>query len=91
MARADGAATAGGARWWRRPWVAAAALFAVAAIALAHGCFFPIASLPEPTSDQGQMAWNLWHTTESVLAGHDPYVTGPVSYTHLTLPTILLV
>jgi hypothetical protein len=78
LARADGAATAGGARWWRRPWVAAAALFAVAAIALAHGCFFPIASLPEPTSDQGQMAWNLWHTTESVLAGHDPYVTGQV-------------
>jgi hypothetical protein len=49
-------------------------------IALTHGCYFPLRSLPYPASDQGQMLWNLWHTLDSVMAGKDPYLTKDVLY-----------
>jgi hypothetical protein len=52
----------------------------VLTIVLTHDCYFPLRSLPYPTSDQGQMLWNLWHTLDSVMSGKDPYVTKDVLY-----------
>jgi hypothetical protein len=49
-------------------------------IVLTHDCYFPLRSLPYPTSDQGQMLWNLWHTLDSVMSGKDPYLTKDVLY-----------
>src|SRR4051794_5364136 len=58
----------------------AAFILLVLTVALTHNCYFPLRSLPNPHLDHGQMAWNLWHTAESVLAGRDPYVTDEVVY-----------
>jgi len=45
-----------------------------------HDWCFPLDAVPGPHGDQGQMLWNLWHVAESVLAGHDPYITDHVFY-----------
>ena len=55
-------------------------LLLLVTIFLTHDCYFPLASVPQPLADQGQMIWNLWHTAESVAAGRDPYVTNQVLY-----------
>jgi hypothetical protein len=49
-------------------------------ILLTRDCYFPLRSLPNPASDQGQMLWNLWHTLDSVLSGKDPYLTKDLLY-----------
>ena len=41
---------------------------------------FPLARLPLPHGDLGQMAWNLWITTESIIHGESPYLTSMVYY-----------
>ena len=45
-------------------------------------------SSPEQTRSEFASSWRLWHSPPSLLQAR---IAKPVSYTHLTLPTILLV
>ncbi len=59
-------------------------LCAVFTLLMMRNRIFPLGALLFDTGiegqDCGQMAWNLWHTCEAIMHGHNPYFTNQVFY-----------